>query len=102
MGNTPIQPKLFSKSGSKNPGELPTPEPDIVDLSQWLDLNEALALREEMKKPMSFQSLYAMADVGTIRFRLIKGVKCFAREDLLNYVPRRGRPPKEAVTAAGA
>jgi hypothetical protein len=67
-------------------------QPEIVDLSQWLTAEEAIALRAEIKRPLSEQRLYALADSGKIATRKIKGRLCWSREGLIQYRGQRGFP----------
>jgi predicted DNA-binding transcriptional regulator AlpA len=64
---------------------------DIIDLNQWLSLNEATEL-----SGLSKQRMFQLANEGTIPTREIKGVRCWSRAELANYDAKRGRPPKSA------
>ena len=68
------------------------PPPDLIDLSDWLTAKEAIELRQQVGKSMSLAAIYKAADDSKIVERSIKGVRCFARQDVLDYVPAVGRP----------
>lgn len=74
-----------------------------VNLDHWITIDEAVDLREKIKKPLSKQQLYTLAakfaaDDNAFR---IKGVICFLKSAIEEYEGQRGRPwPAKAEAKA--
>jgi len=72
----------------------------FINLDNWITIDEAFDLRQQIEKPLSKQQLYTLAlkfakedgEKSVQRALKIKGVICFDKKIVQEYVGQRGRP----------
>lgn len=72
----------------------------LINLDNWITIDEAFDLRQQVGKPLSKQQLYTLAlkfakedgEKSIQRALKIKGVICFDQTIIQEYVGQRGRP----------